>query len=109
MKITKDEYETLVKMVTKFLEDLEEHGVPSAVVSISVEHEEWGWFASHWNAGDPLACRWLAVGWLVITWMTRTVMTGFLCIVASRMAMAAVLARVSGGDYLLQLTRNSIL
>jgi hypothetical protein len=64
MKITKDEYETLVKMVTKFLEDLEEHGVPSAVVSISVEHEEWGWFASHWNAGDPLACRGLASDYL---------------------------------------------
>ena len=64
MKITKDEYETLVKMVAKFLEDLEEHGVPSAVVSISVQHEEWGWFASHWNAGDPLACRGLSQDYL---------------------------------------------
>jgi len=29
----------------------------------------------------------------------RMVMTGFLCIEASRMVMVAVLARVSGGDY----------
>jgi len=64
MKITHDEYGNIVAKVQRFLEDLEEYGISSAVVSISSHIDEAGWVASHWNAGDPLACKGLAEDYL---------------------------------------------
>lgn len=60
MKITKDEYHTVLDKIHLFLSSLEELGVSAATVSISTQVDGIGWSPDHFCCGDPLTGRSLA-------------------------------------------------
>ncbi len=64
MKISTKEHDCILERINSFMAELEEMGVSSAIVSISCDIEDIGWIPSHFNAGDPLACRGLADDYL---------------------------------------------